>query len=84
MFFLVIVLGNPVPDTEENVQLCLCPGCPTYRKSNLSNNVFCARGKAKETAKAAGCLCPKCPIFVKYALDQMYYCIKGKSADVQA
>jgi hypothetical protein len=45
--------------------------------------VFCARGKAKENAKAAGCLCPNCEVFKKYALDQMYYCIKGKSADIK-
>ncbi len=77
-------LGNPVPDDEENNRLCLCPTCPTYKKSNFTNNVFCARGKAKENAQSAGCLCPGCPVFKKYTLDQMYYCIKGKSADIKS
>ncbi|MGZ4850190.1 MAG: DUF2769 domain-containing protein [Candidatus Bathyarchaeia archaeon] len=77
-------LGNPVPDNEENTKLCICPTCPTYKKSNLTNNVFCARGKAKETAKAADCLCPVCEVYKKYTLDQMYYCIKGKSVDFKA
>jgi hypothetical protein len=81
---LVKVLGNDVPDNEENAKLCVCPGCPTYKKSNLSSNVFCARGKAKENAKAAGCVCPNCPVFKKYSLDQMYYCMKGKSAEIQS
>jgi hypothetical protein len=81
---LVKVLGNAVLDNEENAKLCLCPGCPTYKKSNLSNNVFCARGKAIEKVKVASCLCPNCPVFKKYTLDQMYYCVKGKSIDVQS
>ncbi len=79
-----MILGNEVPDNEENAKLCLCPTCPTYKKSNLTNNVFCARGKAKEKVTAAGCLCPNCPVFKKYSLDQMYYCTKGKSADIKA
>ncbi len=82
--FLVITLGNAVPDNEENEKLCLCPGCPTYKKSNFSSNVFCAKGKAKEKVNAVSCLCPNCPVFKKYALDQMYYCIKGKSLDIQS
>ncbi len=78
-----MLMGPMVPDNEENSKLCLCPGCPTYKKSNLSSNVFCARGKAKEKVTAAGCLCPGCPVFKKYGLTQMYYCMKGKSTDIQ-
>ncbi len=80
----MIFLGNPAPDDEENAKLCLCPTCPTYKKSNLTGNVFCARGKAEEKVKAAGCLCPNCAVFKKYSLDQMYYCVKGESADIQS
>ena len=80
----MIFLGNPVQNNEGNTKLCLCPTCPTYKKSNFASNVFCARGKAKEQAKAAGCLCPNCEVFKKYSLDQMYYCIRGKSADIRA
>jgi hypothetical protein len=81
---LVKFLGNSVPDNEENAKLCLCPTCPTYKKSNLSNNVFCARGKAKEKVNAVGCICPTCPVFKNYSLDQMYYCSMGKSIDIKA
>jgi hypothetical protein len=77
-------LGNPVPDNEENSKLCLCPTCPTYKKSGFSSNVFCARGKAKEKASTAGCLCPNCPVFKKYSLDQMYYCMLGKSLEIKS
>ena len=82
--FLVIILGNLVPDIDENAKLCVCPGCPTYKQSNLSNNVFCARGKANQPAKAVGCLCPDCPVFKKYALGQMYYCVLGKSVEIKS
>ncbi len=77
-------MGNDVADNEENAKLCLCPTCPTYKKSNLTNNVFCARGKAKEKVTQAGCLCPGCAVFKKYSLDQMYYCIKGKSIEIRS
>jgi hypothetical protein len=81
--FLVTFLGNSVPDSEENAKMCTCPGCPTYKKSKLTNNVFCAKGKAKETVQTAGCLCPNCAVFKNYALDQMYYCVLGKSSDIK-
>jgi hypothetical protein len=77
-------LGNPVPGNEENAKLCSCSTCPTYKKSNLTDTVFCARGKAKEKVTSAGCLCPNCPAFKKYSLDQMYYCIKGKSVGIHS
>jgi len=81
--FLVNFLGNSVPDNQENAKICLCPGCPTYQKSKLTSNIFCARGKAKETVQSNGCLCPNCAVFKNYALDQMYYCVLGKSADIK-
>jgi hypothetical protein len=71
-----------VPDIEENVKLCMCPGCPTYKGSNLTGSLFCAKGKAKEKVKSASCNCPECLVFAKYGLNQMYYCIKGKAAGV--
>jgi hypothetical protein len=71
---LVKFLGNAVPDNQENAKLCLCPTCPTYKKSKLSSNVFCAKGKAKEKVQAVNCLCPNCAVYKKYSLDQMYYC----------
>jgi hypothetical protein len=78
------ILGNSVPDNEENAKLCLCPTCPTYKKSGYTSNVFCARGKAQQKTQAVGCLCPNCPVYKKYSLDQMYYCAQGKSADIKA
>ena len=81
---LVNFLGNAVPDNEENAKLCICPTCPTYKKSNLSGNVFCARGKAKEKVATNGCLCLNCGMFKNFSLDQMYFCSKGKSIDIKA
>jgi len=81
---LVKFLGNSVLDNEENTKLCICPTCPTYKKSILTGNVFCARDKAKEKVITNGCLCPKCVVFKNYSLDQMYYCSKGKSIDIKA
>jgi len=83
-FILVNFLGNVVLDNEENVKLCLCPGCPTYKKSNFKSNVFCARGKAKEKVAISGCVCAGCSVFKNYSLDQMYYCVQGKSIDIKS
>jgi hypothetical protein len=76
-------LGNDVPNNEENAKLCTCPTCPTYKKSNLTNTIFCARGKTEEKATAAA-VCVPTAQSKKYSLDQMYYCIKGKSAEIQS
>jgi aldose sugar dehydrogenase len=72
-----------VPDTSENAKSCLCPGCPTYKKSSLTNTLFCARGKAKEKVTAVKCICPTCPVFSKYGLTQQFYCMKGKASDIK-
>jgi hypothetical protein len=69
----------PVAENEENVKLCLCPECPTYKTSNLTGILFCGKGKAKEKVKSISCNCPICPIFAKYGLNDMYYCVKGKA-----
>lgn len=68
-----------VPDTSENVNLCICPGCPTYRESKLIGILFCGKGKAKEAVKKIDCLCPKCPVWKKYKLQGIYYCVIGKA-----
>jgi len=69
----------PVTDNEENIKICLCPECPTYKTSHLTGILFCGKGKAKEQVKTISCNCPVCPIFAKYGLNDMYYCVKGKA-----
>ncbi|MCW4030167.1 MAG: DUF2769 domain-containing protein [Candidatus Bathyarchaeota archaeon] len=77
-------MGKPVANTEENAKQCICPDCPTFMKSKLSSVLFCARGKAAETAQAAGCICTSCPIYKKVQLSQMYYCLQGASKDLKS
>jgi len=74
--------GIDVPDTEENMKLCICPTCPTFKGSPLTGGFFCAKGKAKEPIRTLGCVCPQCPIFAKYSLKTGYFCFKGMSKDV--
>jgi hypothetical protein len=74
-------MGVSVPDTVENLEMCRCGGCPTFEASVLSVGFFCARGKARETAKQSGCLCPTCQVFNKHGLKKGYFCLNGKSAD---
>jgi hypothetical protein len=69
----------PVPDTIDNMRLCLCGTCPTFKKSPLTVGFFCAKGKAKEEVKKSGCVCGGCPIFSKYGLKDGYFCFSGKS-----
>jgi len=60
--------GREVSDTMENMKLCICGTCPTFRHSSLSGGIFCARGKAKEKVEQMGCACGNCPVFAKYKL----------------
>jgi len=42
---------SKVPETSDNMKLCICQTCPTCKKCNLTEGLFCAKGKAKEKAK---------------------------------
>jgi len=68
--------GSRVPDAQENMKLCMCGGCPTFKKSLLTEGFFCAKGKAKETVKQSGCNCGSCAVFKKYNLKAGYFCLK--------
>ena len=74
--------GIDVPDTEENMKLCICPQCPAYTGTPLTGGVYCATGKSREEVKKLGCICGVCPVTDKYGLKTGYFCIKGKSIDV--
>jgi hypothetical protein len=76
-------MGIPVPNTPENMKLCICGICPTFKSSPLSGGFFCSLGKAKESVKQAGCVCGKCPVTAKYRLKGGYWCVNGRSADAK-
>ena len=68
-----------VPDTEENTEMCLCPGCPTHNECMKDNNerLFCSRGKTSCDLEKRGCLCGTCPVERNYGLTDFYYCAEG-------
>ena len=68
-----------VQDTEENAELCLCPGCPTHNECMEDNNerLFCSRGKTDCDLEKRGCLCGTCPVERNYELTDFYYCAEG-------
>jgi hypothetical protein len=67
---------SKVPDTPENMKMCICATCPTYKKCELTGGLFCAKGKAKEKATKEGCLCARCPVYAKHGLKGSYFCRK--------
>ena len=68
-----------VQDTEENAELCLCPGCPTHNECMKDNNerLFCSRGKTNCDLEKKGCLCGTCPVERNNGLTDFYYCAEG-------
>ncbi len=78
-------MGAKVHDNEENLKMCSCRDCPTFKNSELSVGLFCANGKATEEEEdilQAGCMCWDCVVFDKYNLDMEYYCVRGKSEEI--
>ena len=78
-------MGAKVEDIQENLKMCACPNCPTFKNSQLSGGLFCAKGKAADEEidiLQAGCLCWDCIVFDKYNLELEYYCVRGKSAEI--
>jgi hypothetical protein len=74
--------GIVVPDNEEEHKLCICPSCPTFKGTPLTDVHYCAMGKANVKASQLGCICTNCPVFKKYQLRAAYFCVNGKSADI--
>ena len=68
-----------VPYTEENVDRCICPGCPTRNAcmNNRNQRLFCAGGKTECELEKKGCLCGECPVQGEYGLVNFYYCDEG-------
>jgi len=68
-----------VPDTSENLQKCICGGCPSYNQcmKDKMEGLFCAREKSTCEVVKNGCLCGACPLASDYRLDKMYYCEIG-------
>jgi hypothetical protein len=74
--------GIVVPDNEEDHKLCICPSCPTFKGTPLTDVHYCAMGKANVNVSQTGCVCASCPVFKKYGLKAVYFCVNGKSADI--
>ena len=60
----------PVPDTNDNMEKCICRKCPTYSKcmSDAVEGLFCAKGKSGCEIIKEECLCETCEIDKKYNL----------------
>jgi hypothetical protein len=54
---------------------CICPGCPTFQKNDLTDGTYCAMGEKKPEMK--GCNCLSCPLYAEYNLSGAYFCIHG-------
>jgi hypothetical protein len=74
--------GIVVPDNEEDHKLCICPSCPTFKGTPLTDVHYCAMGEANLKVSQLGCVCASCPVFKKYRLKAAYFCVNGKSADI--
>jgi hypothetical protein len=68
-----------VADTPENMQKCICGGCPSHNQcmKEKKQGLFCAAGKTDCELAKNGCLCGACPVASEHKLDKMYYCEIG-------
>jgi len=63
-----------VVDTQENVERCGCPSCPSYPGDG---GLFCARGKSSKDVAMRECVCEHCAVYQHYDLIGAYYCREG-------
>ena len=68
-----------VADTPENMQKCICGGCPSHNQcmKDKMHGLFCAKGKTDCELAKNGCICGACPVASEHKLDKMYYCEIG-------
>jgi hypothetical protein len=55
-------------------QECICKDCETFKGSDLTGGLFCAKGQANKKVKKVSCSCPKCPLYNEYELKGQYFC----------
>jgi hypothetical protein len=70
-----------VENSKQNMQACVCPGCPSYNDCAKKSKeaLFCSIGKGKCHYNMNGCICMGCPVHGQYSLKAGYYCIKGSA-----
>lgn len=72
-----------VPDTQVNVEKCICPRCPTFLASECAKSnqetLYCARGKSGCDLVDHGCLCGMCPLWDEFSLSKGYFCLNGSA-----
>lgn len=66
-----------VPNTQENMQKCICGTCPTYVEGD--KGFFCATDKSEQELEKKGCECGNCALWPEYDLSGGYFCTEGKS-----
>jgi Protein of unknown function (DUF2769) len=64
-----------VPDTLENLKLCICGACPSFPKEG---GLYCAPERAKYPVRRRGCICGDCRVFQQYDLQDSYYCDEAR------
>ena len=67
---------SQVPDKPENVERCLCSGCPSFPGEGI---LYCARGQSQKPVKQRGCICGDCKNFKEFGLQGEYYCAEGSA-----
>jgi aldose sugar dehydrogenase len=76
---IIVVENIVVPNTDENIDRCLCPECPVFNDCMKENyeNLFCSKGNTVCEFNKTGCNCPTCPVWLEYELVSLFYCEKG-------
>ena len=67
-----------VPATPENLERCICAGCPSFPGEGV---FYCARGQSQQAVKRRGCTCGDCKNFQEYGLKDGYYCAAGVAGE---
>lgn len=67
-----------VPNTDENMDKCICPSCPSFNDGDVG--LFCSVGKSEMDVIQRGCICDECAVQAGYDLSGTYYCVNGKAS----
>ena len=75
-----MVESEIVPNTDENAEKCLCPGCPTHNECMKKNNehFFCSRGNTECDIEKKGCIVVHVLYGLNTKLTDFYYCEKPR------
>ena len=79
--FMALSEDERMKQLEQSKNMCICPGCPSYKGTGDKGLLFFGMGKSTIIKEEKGCSCGLCPVVSHMGLTRLYYCTRGNEKE---